>query len=126
VIQLQANALRAAAAKLAPSNPRVVLIDAMGLYYRPPQAGGDRARGLDRWQDALRLFDTGSAVDVGWGHPEAYLWLSAVYSSNGDVAGARRALEKALSIRPDFVAARTALAALPKEGHPRINASAGR
>jgi hypothetical protein len=90
----------------------VVLIDAMGLYYRPPAAGGDRARGLARWQQALDLFAKSTAPDVGWGHAEAYLWLAFVHSQAGAPGKARDALEKAVALRPDFVAARNALAAL--------------
>jgi hypothetical protein len=113
VVQLQANALRTRAFAQAPTNPRVALIEAMGLYYRPPQAGGNQERGLTRWHEALDLFAKPSpSADVGWGHAEAYLWLSNVYGSSGDSDKARAALEKSLSLRPDFVAAKTALAAL--------------
>jgi tetratricopeptide (TPR) repeat protein len=113
VVQLQANALRNRAFAQSPRNPRVALIEAMGLYYRPPQAGGNQERGLARWHEALDLFAKPTpSADVGWGHAEAYFWLSNVHGSSGDTDKARAALEKSLSLRPDFVAAKTALAAL--------------
>lgn len=116
VIQLQAIALRSRAKALAPTNPRVVLIDAMGLYYRPAQVGGNREAGLARWREALDLFAKAApATDVGWGHSEAYLWLANVYANTSAPDQARVALEKALALRPDFVAAQRALAALPRE-----------
>jgi tetratricopeptide (TPR) repeat protein len=110
-VQLQANALRARAAALAPANPRVVLIDAMGLYYRPPQAGGNREHGLARWDEALALFAkaAGKDGDLGWGHAEAYWWLAQLQFNADAPDQARALLEKALAIRPDFAAVRRTL-----------------
>ena len=77
------------------------------------QAGGNQQRGLARWHEALDLFAKPTpSTDVGWGHAEAYFWLSNVYSSSGDTDKASAALEKSISLRPDFVAAKSALAAL--------------
>ncbi len=117
IVQWQANALRQRATALAPKNPRVVLIDAMGLYYRPSQAGGNQERGLERWLEAFELFAASKpdpANDAGWGHAEGYLWLAQVYGRTNALDKARAALEKSLAIRPDFVAAQRALAALPR------------
>ena len=113
-IQLQATALRGRAITLAPANPRAVLVQAMSLYYRPVQAGGDRNKGLARWQEALDLFARTPSTEIAWGHAEGYIWLSQVHFNNGDIPQARAALEKSLTLRPDFVAAKTALASLPQ------------
>ncbi|HEY7379240.1 MAG TPA: hypothetical protein VH542_11195 [Steroidobacteraceae bacterium] len=96
------------ALKLAPSNPRVVLVDALNDYQR----GGDRKQACAKFAHAAKLFDA-SGEDVartpGWGAADAYLYVGRCLHDSGDVLGARNALERALIIAPDFTAARQEL-----------------
>lgn len=99
---------RAAALALDPLNPRAVLIDAMSLFWGPPQWGGDREKGLARWREALALFAQESARDPllpDWGHAEAWAWLAGAYLvlEPPDPIRAREAAEKALTLHPEFL-----------------------
>ena len=102
-------------------NPRVQLLRAMTEVFAPPQYGGDRARGLERWKEAIRLFEqeqqeTTSSAPAAWGHAEAWAWLGGAYLMTGRPDEARTALEEAVRLRPDFWWA--ARAALPQARRP--------
>ena len=100
------------ALKLAPSNPRVVLVDALNDYLRPRSLGGDRLQACAKFAHAVKLFDA-SGEDAsrtpGWGAADAYFYVGRCLNEAGDVLGARNALERALIIAPDFTAARQEL-----------------
>ena len=79
----------------------------MTEFFAPPQYGGNRERGLERWKEAIRLFEAeaksqGSAQAVAWGHAEAWAWLGGAYLMIGRPDDARAALEQAIRLRPDF------------------------
>jgi tetratricopeptide (TPR) repeat protein len=102
------------ALKLAPRNPRVVLLDALGAYSKPKAFGGDKAAALVKLRRAAELFDQAAAVSAsatpGWGHADAQAALGRSLLESGDTLGARNALERALILAPDFAAARRLLA----------------
>jgi tetratricopeptide (TPR) repeat protein len=97
------------ALQLEPDNPRVALIEAMRLFWLPPAVGGDRERGLQRWERAIQLFERADATDSSplpsWGHAEAWAWLSGAYLAltDPDSEAASQAVREALLIRPDFL-----------------------
>jgi len=101
-----------AALALEPRNPRVVLVDGFGVYFRPKFVGGDKAKGCQRFAEAAAGFEaarsTGvpSSMGIDWGAAEAHYWVGRCAKDAGDAAGARRAFDKALGIAPDFVAAK--------------------
>lgn len=101
-----------AALAIEPRNPRVVLVDGFGVYFRPKFVGGDKAKGCQRFTEAATGFEaartTGvpSSMGIDWGAAEAYYWVGRCAKDAGDTAGARRAFDKALGIAPDFVAAK--------------------
>ena len=100
------------ALKLAPKNPRVVLIDALNDYERPRALGGDRQQACTKFERAAQLFDASpqaKAEPPSWGAADAYLYVGRCLNDSGDVLGARNALERALIIAPDFAAARLEL-----------------
>jgi hypothetical protein len=102
-----------AALAAAPGNPRVLLVDAIGLGFRPKIAGGDPAKAYARAREAAAAFDSAPAPDAGlahWGHAESWYWVGRGAAGSGDAAAARRAFERALGIEPGFIAARRALA----------------
>ncbi len=116
-------ALRNEALTLAPRNPRIILIEALSLYYRPPQFGGDKPRAIERWHEALELFAREAHSDPllpDWGHAEAWAWLSGTYSAE---QGPHRekaiaAMAKAVELRPDFLFAKRQLAELKSAQQP--------
>lgn len=102
------------AIKLAPRNPRVVLLDAFGAYSKPKAFGGDKAAALGKLRRAAELFDEAAARSTqalpGWGHADAQAALGRSLLESGDTLGARNALERALILAPEFAAAKRLLA----------------
>ena len=103
------------ALRLAPKNPRVLLLDAIGDYAHSKTSGGDAQHPCGRFEAVAALFDAERA-DIeqvpGWGAAEAYLWLGRCYLDNGNPNAARDALERALLIAPEFGQARRLLATI--------------
>jgi tetratricopeptide (TPR) repeat protein len=100
------------ARKLAPQNPRVALVDALGTYSRPRIFGGDKAQALTKLKLAAELFDKAApnpATVPSWGHADAYAALGRSLFEAGDTLGARNALERALIIAPEYAAAKRLL-----------------
>jgi tetratricopeptide (TPR) repeat protein len=101
------------ALRLAPGNPRVLLLDAMSDYRLTPSQGGNRERALAKLRQATVAFESERrAADhvPAWGAPDAYLLLASDLLDHGDPAGARDALERALLLAPDFAQAKRLLA----------------
>jgi tetratricopeptide (TPR) repeat protein len=102
--------IRRRALKLGPKNPRVVLMDAGMIFNTPPERGGSQEEGLQRWLEAVELFE-GEArtspphpLSPRWGRTLAYGWMSDLYLAFKPprTAEARKAAETALKLRPDF------------------------
>jgi tetratricopeptide (TPR) repeat protein len=93
-------------------NPRVLLVDAFGLYFRPKIAGGDKLKACARFREASAAFDRAAATaPTGWGPTEAHFWVGRCLLDTKDATGARREFETALKLAPDFAAAQRALRA---------------
>jgi tetratricopeptide (TPR) repeat protein len=102
------------ALQLAPKNPRVLLLDAIGDYEHSKAPEG-APRPCEKFKSTAAVFDAERAdVDQvpGWGAAEAYMWLGRCYLGNGDVVPARDALERALLIAPEFAQARRLLSSI--------------
>lgn len=102
---------------LAPRNPRVLLLEAIGDYQHPkaqsPKESAAPACG--KFKAVAEVFETERAdVDhvPGWGAAEAYTWLGRCYLDTGDGNAARDALERALLIAPEYGQARRLLATI--------------
>jgi hypothetical protein len=111
----RADSKLATARELAPSSPRLLLVD--GLLHRFEPGGGAAAHRAARasLEAATRAFDTATGRDPGqpsWGEAESWLFLGRTLEEDGDVLGARNAYEKSLLAAPEFAAARRRLAAL--------------
>jgi tetratricopeptide (TPR) repeat protein len=96
------------AVKLAPRDPRVLLLEAL--------AKGEDAKldeqSIATLKKATAAFETerqGVERAPGWGAAEAYTYLGRGYLERGDVLKARDALERALLIAPDFALAKRLL-----------------
>jgi tetratricopeptide (TPR) repeat protein len=112
----------AVALRLGPKNPRAHLVDALVDFWRPEKLGGDRARACAKFKHAAEFFESvppGSTEFPTWGGADVYLWLGRCHLERGDIAAARSALEQALIIAPDFVAARRELTKLSAHGDQR-------
>ena len=97
---------------LAPRNPRVLLLEAIGDYQHPKS---NAAQSCSKFKTVAEVFETERAdVDhvPGWGAAEAYTWLGRCYLDVGDGNSARDALERALLIAPEFGQARRLLATI--------------
>jgi tetratricopeptide (TPR) repeat protein len=100
------------ALQLAPRNPRVLLLEAIGDYQH---AKANPQQPCGKFKAVAAVFETERAdVDhvPGWGAAEAYTWLGRCYLDNGDGNAARDALERALLIAPEFGQARRLLATI--------------
>lgn len=106
------------ARKLAPDNPRVVLLDGVADREKPKAFGGDPARAQTKFRRCVQIFESGGATEPGgprWGAADAYLYVGRGLREAGDTLGARNALERALIIAPEFAAARRELRRLTSE-----------
>lgn len=96
-------------------NPRILLVDGFGVYFRPKFVGGDKGKGCARFKEAATGFDaagSGGVPSVGgidWGAAESHYWSGRCARDAGDSTGARRHFERALALAPDFAAATKAL-----------------
>jgi tetratricopeptide (TPR) repeat protein len=96
------------AAKLAPKDPRVLLLQAL----ENGEGGKIDAPAIAKLQKAAAAFEVerqGVDRTPGWGAAETYAYLGRGYLEQGDVLAARDALERALLIAPDFALARRLL-----------------
>jgi len=98
---------------LAPRNPRVLLLDAAGLYERPNSTAADKASALNGFRRAAEAFESErqeAAHTPGWGAAEAYVYVARCALDRGAALEARDALEHALLIAPEFAQARRLMA----------------
>jgi tetratricopeptide (TPR) repeat protein len=103
------------AAQLAPGNPRVLLVDAVGDYELAGGGGGNKERALGKLRQASAAFEAErrDAERVpGWGAADSYYYLARDLLDHGDGVGARDALERALVIAPGYNRARALLSKL--------------
>jgi tetratricopeptide (TPR) repeat protein len=101
------------ALQLAPRDPRVLLLDALGDYELPPTLGGNKERALVKLRATVAAFEqerTSTEPLPGWGAAEAYLFLGRSLFEHGDAVAARDALEHALLLAPQYVPARALMA----------------
>jgi hypothetical protein len=101
------------ALSLAPKNPRVLLLDALGDYEFSAALGGNKERALAKLRRAVAAFEaerSGAEGLPGWGASEAYYYLGRVLLEHQDPVGARDALEHALLLAPEYAQARALMA----------------
>lgn len=96
------------AAKLAPRDPRVLLIEALA-HDSDGKVDDPSFAKLKKATAAFESERQGVDPTPGWGAAEAYTYLGRGYLQRGDVLKARDALERALLIAPDFALARRLL-----------------
>ncbi len=90
------------------ANPRVILAEAISLYFRPSAFGGDKEKAAQRLDDAIEQFGNYQQASEDypvWGEAEAWLYKSRVARDLDKLAEANEAMDKALSIAPGYRAA---------------------
>ena len=112
---------RRRALALAPHNPRTLIMDAMMIFYAPPQYGGGQEKGIARWLEAQPLFDAEKIPDPAqpdWGRPLTDGWLANLYlaMSPPHPTEARQLAGQILSQRPDYWFVKTQV--MPKLPQP--------
>ncbi len=93
------------ARSLAPEHPLVRLEEAIDLFYKPQQAGGDQQRGLARFQDAIARCEQWSlkdGVSKKWWHATALMLLGQAYLAVEKPEEAEKTFHSALALQPDF------------------------
>jgi hypothetical protein len=102
-IQKSASMLKRAL-ELEPRNPRVMWVHGGDLLFKPPQFGGDKARAVDIYKDAIAAADAERIADPAlpdWGKAEALMAL-AFAEKESDPVAARHYADEALRIAPDW------------------------
>lgn len=96
-----------AALALAPANPRVVFVDGLNYYFAPSAFGGDKAKALQRFKAASKLFEQAAAGGAPpWGEAECWFFIGLASAEAGDAAAASAAYARALKLAPEFAAAK--------------------
>jgi hypothetical protein len=101
------------ALKLAPDNPRVLLLGALAARERPVFFGGDTQQAFRLMLQSVSAFERLSAPANGlpaWGAADAFTYLAQDYLTRGEALAARNVLERALLVAPDFARARRLMA----------------
>jgi tetratricopeptide (TPR) repeat protein len=93
------------ARELEPSNPRIALIDAWLLSFRPALADAsvrdDAVKKLEAAADAFAAWSP-PADAPDWGEAEALAALAELHLTRGDLRDARDLIERALLVAPDY------------------------
>ncbi|MGA7539517.1 MAG: hypothetical protein WBW93_12215 [Steroidobacteraceae bacterium] len=101
------------ALKLAPDNPRVLLLGAEGARDRPKFFGGNSQQAFTLLKRAVGAFeeqDAAARTVPAWGAADAFTGLARDYLTRGDAIAARNVLERALLVAPHFGQARRLMA----------------
>ena len=107
---LRANMGRAI--ELAPSDPRIRLLDGINTLHMPEFFGGGAQKALEKFKQANALFATESVADStapDWGRDDAFLWAGRCAMQLKDYAAARDYFQQALDSNPAKGWVRTAL-----------------
>ena len=102
------------ALKLAPDNPRVLLLGALAARERPRFFGGnDEQQAFHLMLQSVSAFERSGAPAPGlpaWGAADAFTYLAQDYLTRGQALAARNVLERALLVAPDFTQAKRLMA----------------
>ena len=88
-----------------PENPRVYMLNAIGLLYKPSMFGGSTEGAINGFKKAAELFKTfqpKNELMPDWGRAEVYAWLGQAYEQNEEYAKAKTAYGQALEVDPGY------------------------
>ena len=99
----EAQELLAAAGRLEPNNPRVLLEQGINTFHVPAEYGGSAERAEALLRQALASFEREPAGRPwpNWGRFDAHVWLGQVLAARSDKDGARAEYDQALKLVPD-------------------------
>jgi tetratricopeptide (TPR) repeat protein len=112
------NAAFKKAQALAPNHPRVKFEEAIELFYKPPQAGGNQEQGLKRFQEAAQSFARESAANKAyedWWRATAYMFLGQAYLGVEKPEEAEKAFKNALALQPNFAMVKNSMLPMTEE-----------
>ncbi|NUO81435.1 tetratricopeptide repeat protein [candidate division KSB1 bacterium] len=101
----KSGAAFSAALRLAPENPRIIMLEAISKFFTPSMFGGDKDLALAGFKRSAEIFDKQtktSTIQPDWGHAEAYAWIGFAYLDQNKKAEAKTAFDRALVIDPEF------------------------
>jgi tetratricopeptide (TPR) repeat protein len=90
---------------LAPQNPRVNMLYAIGKMKTPAMWGGDMEVALNHFQVAKRAYGDSTEVAspfIQWGHEEIYAWLGIWHMEQGQPDQALRYFDQGLNVNPEY------------------------
>ncbi len=93
------------AKELAPDNPRVVMLDAIGTLFKPAMFGGSIDGAIKGFKRAIELYDQWqlpNAFAPRWGSAEVYAWLGQAYAMDEQYEKAREAYRRGLEVKPGY------------------------
>ncbi len=114
----ESNAALKKAQALAPNHPRVVFEEAIDLFYKPPQIGGNQEQGLKRFQAATQSFAQKPPADKAyedWWRATMYMFLGQAYLSMEKPEAAEEALKNALALQPNFMMIKNGMLPMTEE-----------
>lgn len=103
---------------LAPNHSRVKFEEAIELFYKPPQAGGNQEQGLQRFQEAAQNFELHSTADKAyenWWRATTYMFLGQAYLAVEKPEAAEKAFKSALVLQPNFVMVKNGMLPMTEE-----------
>ena len=97
----RAQAATAASLRLAPENPRVLLLSAASLLSTPAEWGGDPALATRQLQAAADLFaPPADPLAPTWGQGDVHAWLALAHLMADDADAARLHVARAAELQP--------------------------
>ncbi|NUO78931.1 hypothetical protein HUU05_02560 [candidate division KSB1 bacterium] len=97
---------------LAPNHPVIMMEEAIELYYKPAQAGGDQQKGLERFQAALQQFKLQKEMEPSqarWWQATTHVMYGQAQLGVGRVAAAEEEFQAALKLEPNFEYVKTTM-----------------
>lgn len=101
----ESNTALQKALALAPAHPVVLLEEALDLFYKPPQAGGNPQKGEEKFQAALKAFAEQKQAEpeqARWWQATAHMMHGMTHLAAGRVDAAASAFETALQFEPEY------------------------
>lgn len=91
------------AIKLAPSSPLVWQIYGSSKFFTPSMFGGDKKEAVHAYEKSVQLYEADPGLTKSnWRYLDALAWLGQSYQQTGEIQKAKKTLEKALSVEPEF------------------------
>ena len=103
---------------VAPNHPRVMFEEAVDLFYKPPQAGGNQEQGLQRFHEATQNFAENSPTNKAyedWWRATMYMFLGQAYLSIEKPEDAEKALKNALAVQSNFMMVKNGMLPMTEE-----------